>query len=159
VNITVDVFKWDGRHKYKWPGEIITRDADEIVIKGAFQREYKTPYCHFHAGDMTIEHYPLDGWYNICRVYRAGDTLVGIYCNLTTPPTLRGNILTYIDLELDLFVYPDGKCLTLDQAEYDRLVATNLPAEVAAAAAESWAELLRQVERREGPFGEIASNS
>lgn len=155
MEVTVDVFKWDGCHKYKWPGEIVARNDDEIVIKGAFRREYRTPYCHFHAGDTTVEHYPTDCWYNVCRIYRAGAGLLGIYCNLSTPPVLRGNVLTYIDLELDLFVYPDGKCITLDQEEYDRLAASHLPAEVAAAAEESWAELLQQVERREGPFREI----
>ncbi|MGI5839420.1 MAG: DUF402 domain-containing protein [bacterium] len=157
MKITVDVFKWDGSHKYKWPGEIVARDDAEIVVAGSFRREYRTPYCHFRAGDKTIEHYPLDAWFNICRIYRSGTELLGIYCNLSTPPVLRGNILTYIDLELDLFVYPDGKWITLDEEEYKRLAATNLPTDAADAAQESWTELLGQVKRREGPFREIQS--
>ncbi len=153
--ITVYAYKWDGSLKYHWPGEIIRQDKTETVVEGAFRREYRTEYCHFLAGDKTVEYYPRDTWYNVCQIFRNGTELLGVYCNLSTPAVQQGKSLTYIDLELDLFIYPDGRMIELDAAEYKRLAANGLPATAAAEAEEHWQEMLRQVEARTGAFAVI----
>ena len=73
-------------------------------------------------GDRFVETYYTDHWYNIFEIYaREDDHLRGWYCNIGYPAELDGNILSYIDLALDLLVFPNGRQIVLDEDEYANL--------------------------------------
>ena len=152
MKIAVEAYRWDGRLKYRWPGELLRVNEQEIVVRGEFSREFKTPYHHFRSGDVTREIYPRDAWYNICEIYGQEDQVQGIYCNLAAPPQLAGNVLSYVDLALDLYVSRQGEVMVLDEEEFEHLAANRLPADMLAQARESWSELLDALERQEGYF-------
>ncbi len=156
MRIAVEAYRWDGRLKYRWPGELLVANEQEIVVRGEFSREFKTPYHHFRAGDVTREIYPRDAWYNICEIYGKEESIQGIYCNLAAPPELCGKTLTYIDLALDLYVSKQGDVTVLDEEEFEHLAATRLPADLLTQARESWGELMDALERQEGYFRILA---
>ena len=156
MEIQVEAYRWDGGLKYRWPGELMHADDREIIIRGAFSREFKTPYHHFRAGDVTREIYPRDAWYNICEIYGQEDTLLGIYCNLAAPPELDGKVLSYVDLALDLYVSRQGDVTMLDEEEFEHLAAHRLPADILTQARESWSQLLDDLESEEGYFKILA---
>jgi protein associated with RNAse G/E len=155
MDIRVESYKWDGRMKYAWHGTVTALLDDMIVVRGAFSREFMTPYYHFYPGDVTIEYYPLDTWYNICEIYGSSDRVQAIYCNMAAPPTFRNGVLSYIDLELDLFVDRNGDVTLLDEAEFEHLAATQLPKDIVSEARMAWEELCRSLKNREGYFKEI----
>jgi uncharacterized protein len=72
----------------------------------------------FEAGDIFTEFYFWNRWFNVFHVVSAEGTLRGWYCNVTQPPGVTGDTLTYVDLELDLFVHPDGRMTVLDEDEF-----------------------------------------
>ena len=41
------------------------------------------------------------------------------YCNLNMPPSLKDNVLTYIDLDIDILVQPDFSYQVLDLDEFE----------------------------------------
>ena len=43
-----------------------------------------------------------------------------LYVNLASPTLKEGDILRYIDYDLDYKLYPDGSCITLDEKEFER---------------------------------------
>ena len=47
--------------------------------------------------------------------------LRGWYCNIGKPALLDGDCLSYVDLALDLLVFPDGRQFVLDEDEFLRL--------------------------------------
>jgi protein associated with RNAse G/E len=94
------------------------------------------PLCR---GDRFVETYYTDRWYNVYEIYAHQDGhLRGWYCNVGCPAVLDGNSLSYIDLALDLLVFPDGRQLVLDEKEFYEL---DLPPEIRAQALAALAEL------------------
>jgi len=154
MKIIVRAERLDGSEKYRWPVEVLARDEEEIVVRGVFSSERRVGPCTVASGDTTIEHYRFGKWFNICRIYRPTGQLTGIYCNLAMPPRLQECVLSYVDLELDLFVRHDGSYTVLDQQDFERLAASALTPTTAARARAGWAELIALVERHQDVFAE-----
>lgn len=71
------------------------------------------------AGDRFVETYYTNRWYNMFEIHaREDDHLRGWYCNISHPAEIDGNTLSYIDLALDLLVFPDGRQVVLDEDEF-----------------------------------------
>jgi len=74
-------------------------------------------------GDIFMETYYTDRWYNIFEIHDRDDgTLKGWYCNIGKPAQLESEeLISYVDLALDLWVAPDGTQTTLDEDEFAAL--------------------------------------
>ncbi len=94
-----------------------------IVLEARWQRDRRNlGYLILEPGDRFIEFFFADRWYNIFEIHAGvDDRLKGWYCNIARPGVFADDILSAVDLALDLFVCPDGRTLTLDQAEFDAL--------------------------------------
>ena len=126
----VDVIKLnlDRQETWRYTGQVLYRQADMLVIEAYFNRD-DMPFhgVTFAKGDRFVEAYYTDRWYNIFEMYsRDDDHLKGWYCNISRPAEFQPGRIQYVDLALDLLVYPDGRQLVLDQDEFDAL---HLPAE------------------------------
>ena len=49
----------------------------------------------------------------------------GWYCNITEPAEILDGAVSYMDLAIDLLVYPDGRQLVLDMDEFAALELTD----------------------------------
>src|SRR3970282_170881 len=96
-----------------------------------------------------------DRWYNVFRLSRPNCPLALWYCNVTTPAVFDGRHLSYVDLDLDVAVRPDGCVELLDEDEFEQHQRTyGYPAEVIARA-EDAAHEVSQLARSGGfPFRE-----
>jgi protein associated with RNAse G/E len=105
-----------------------------------------------------------DRWFSLLRFLTEDDRTVGYYVNFSRPlAELRANYYRDLDLELDLWVEPDGTVTELDRDEFDAEVASSrLPAEwasevdaacqaVASAVADTVARLGPDIERDRDP--------
>jgi uncharacterized protein len=121
----VDVIKLNTEQQETWryKGSVLERTTDSVLLEAFFNR----PDRVFHdillaEGDRFIEKYYSDRWYNIFEIHdRVTTTLKGWYCNVTYPAVFENGKVSYIDLALDLLVYPDGRQLVLDEDEFDDL--------------------------------------
>ena len=55
-------------------------------------------------------------WYNILAQLKKYGLFY--YCNIASPYIIDGNIIKYIDYDLDLRIFPDGTFKVLDKNEY-----------------------------------------
>jgi uncharacterized protein len=100
---------------------------NSLLIEAFFNRED----LPFHGitrreQDRFIERYYSDRWYNIFEIHDRDDNrLKGWYCNVTRPAEFSPGKIAYVDLALDLLVYPNGKYLVLDEAEFINLPLSN----------------------------------
>jgi uncharacterized protein len=125
------VVKLDIHHKETWrySGTLIRKTADSVLLEANFNRPDKP----FHGitmreGDRFVEKYYFDRWYNIFEIHdRDDDALKAWYCNISEPAEIKNGQVTYVDLALDLLVFPDRKQLVLDEDEFADL---NLPEEI-----------------------------
>jgi protein associated with RNAse G/E len=123
MKITVHKKNLAGEVKYQYEGEILSQDDHAIVVEALFDRA-DMPFMDviFKKGDRFVEHYFTDRWYNIYTVHDRDDgNIKGWYCNVSKPATLEGDIISFVDLALDLWVTRDGKQTVLDQDEFEEL--------------------------------------
>ena len=129
-----------GEETWRYTGQVIERGPTWVRLEARFNRE-DMPFhgIVFGKGDRFLETFYTDRWYNIFEIHdRSDGTLKGWYCNVGKPAVLGDGEVSYIDLALDLLVYPDGRQLVLDEDEYADLP---LSAEERAACIRALAEL------------------
>ncbi len=138
--ITVIKRNINGQETWRYQGKILHQDGNKFVLEAFFDREDSTFHgMPLHKGDRFVEIYYLDRWYNVFEIHaRDDDSLRGWYCNIGQPAILEGSVLSYVDLALDLLVFPDGRQLVLDEKEFNQLP---LSPEIRARAHEALTEL------------------
>jgi protein associated with RNAse G/E len=120
-------FKHDGSLHRVWmenwqvPAQLLhTEHAEEsvwvylneqttIIEKGGKEWVSKIPAVSFFLPNE---------WFNVVALLE--DKGIRYYCNLASPPYRYGDVLTYIDYDLDLVVLPDGSIHELDRDEFVR---------------------------------------
>ena len=118
----VTVIKLDINHVETWryTGHVLRRWPNAVLLEAHFNRDASV----FHdipllRGDPFVEIFYTDRWYNIFEIHDCEDgRLKGYYCNITMPAEFADGEVAYVDLALDLLVYPDGRQLVLDEDEF-----------------------------------------
>lgn len=147
-----------GNDELSYSGIVRERNDRFLCIEAAFASpDRDLGYIHLRRGDVFREWFYSDCWFNIFRVQdAAGRQVKGWYCNITRPAIIEPHQVAADDLGLDVFVYPDGRTLLLDEDEFARL---NLPLSEQQAAWEAVAAIKAMVQARRPPFDEIPSET
>lgn len=154
--ITVYKLNQDGQPVASYTGVPVQYRDDGIVIKAIWtHRRMDLGYTTFEYGDIFIEYYYRDRWYNIFEV-RDGhqDRLKGWYCNITRPPRIESQTIAWQDLWLDLWIDPQGRMRVLDEDEF---ALGTLDEATRTAACAALDELRYAVHHRLAPFDQIAT--
>jgi uncharacterized protein len=152
--VTVRTYKYDGTEHRKWRAQVSRQEDSLLVLDARFEEEIRHPLLGTVApGTVSIEYYWLDRWYNIFRFVEPTGALRNFYCNVNVPPVLQGDLLSYIDLDMDVLVAPDYSYSILDEDEFAANAARfNYPAEVILKSKRALEELIALIEKRDFPF-------
>ena len=148
--------KYDGREHRRWPARIAKHEDSLLILDAVFEDEIEHDLLGTIArGTVSTEYYWLDRWYNVFRFSDSDGQLKNYYCNVNQPPSFDGEVLSYIDLDIDVLVAPDltYKILDLDDFEANAR-AYAYPEDVQANAHAALTELTRLIEARAFPFDE-----
>jgi len=112
-----------GEKVWEYPGELISKTDAAYLFRAFFNRDdLLFNGVLFRRGDEFLEYYPTGKWFNIYQIHdRDTKEIKGWYCNITRPFRVKGEVLEYDDLALDLIVYPDGRAAVLDVDEFESL--------------------------------------
>lgn len=123
TTITVSKLNEKGQETWRYQGRLVERGADYLILEAFFDREDTQVHgMILTRGDRFVETYYTDRWYNIFEIYdRADDHLRGYYCNIGFPAKIDEDKLSYVDLALDLLVFPDGRQVVVDEDEFEKL--------------------------------------
>ena len=123
MKITIIKMDHDGSETWRYTGQFVERSSCSITIEAFFDRsDIDFQGMSLCFGDRFIETYYFDRWYNIFEVHdRDNDQIKGWYCNIGYPAEFRENTVSYKDLALDLFVFPDGRQIVLDEDEFNEI--------------------------------------
>jgi protein associated with RNAse G/E len=92
-------------------------------------------------------------WFNVVALLE--DSGVRYYCNVASPPYISGNVLTYIDYDLDVIRMPGGDVHIVDQEEYERHKITyHYSGIVDSKVKTGLRELLKRIDKGRAPFHE-----
>lgn len=148
--LTIRKLDPDGHLKIEYRGRVRDRSDEVISIDTGWSREpLDLGYVLFEPDDIWIETFYFHKDYNIFRISDKDGKLKGHYCNVSEPPAIEGDVLTWHDLAIDIWVRPDGSYLVLDLDEFDeKVIDPNLRDRVLVALN----ELKLLIESRECPF-------
>jgi predicted RNA-binding protein associated with RNAse of E/G family len=137
----------DGSQAYAWDGVVLRCDAEGIVLRAQFNVDLvDLGFTTFHRGDDFVEFYYWERCFNVFQISAADGLFKGWYANVGLPAEVNAESgeLRYVDLELDVWMHPNGEFIVLDQDELDTLLLAR--ADLAEAAERGRAELLALVE-------------
>ncbi len=107
---------------WRYAGTILGLAPQAVLLEAHFNREdIQFHGMSFRKDDPFTEIYFSDRWYNLYEIHdREDDHLKGWYCNVSLPAELDldRHEIRYVDLALDLLVFPDGRQLVLDENEF-----------------------------------------
>jgi protein associated with RNAse G/E len=147
--------KYDQKPHYTWPANFIEDDGERLYLRSVlggvlthytrgFEEPQKLP------SDLTFWR---DRWYNVFVNYDADYSIRNFYCNVGMPPIIASNLVTFVDLDLDVRVYPDGSYDLLDEDEFAvHRVHYNYPEWVQQRAWQAVDEIIALAAAHEGPF-------
>ena len=152
--ITVKVQKYDGSDYREWSGVLSRRDGSLLQLEAAFSIDVSHELIgQTRRGTRLVEYYWLDRWYNIFRFLHPDGSTRLFYCNVTMPPKLEHQLLTYVDLDIDILVLPDFSYDILDADEFEANAARyGYGEEIKLRSEESVDELMSMIASREFPF-------
>src|SRR5258708_17923846 len=158
----IAALKYDGRPHYTWPATYLDDDGDHLrlstLIGGIL--------IHTTRGFDEVQELASDltfwrgRWYNVFTNYDEDHRLRNFYCNVAMPleidQSLSISTLKYVDLDLDVRVFPDGRHELLDEDEFiDHTAKFGYPLAVQERARRAVEEILALVAARSGPFSAI----
>jgi len=111
-----------GARKLSYRGDVVSHTPREILVRAEWRfATQELPYVTLTAGDVFIETFYFDRWYNVFEIRSAAGALKGWYANITRPTRLTSADdpeLIWEDVALDLWMSPAGEMLTLDEDEF-----------------------------------------
>lgn len=156
--ILVRKLNYEEKETWHWSGKLVERQDGVWVVDAIFNaRPRDLGYMKLDTSDLFHEYYYDDRWFNVFQVFGGDGALKGWYCNITKPARFSDSEIAFVDMVLDVFVYPDGRTLVLDQDEFDENREKIYTPEDAREAEEAVTQLLEMVRRREHPFDGLAA--
>jgi len=146
------------RPNVEYDAVVVSDDGNRIVARGPWvgPDAVDLGFVRFEVGDMFTEHYWRDRWYSVKEVHAADLSLKGWYCDVCRPVRVSEGRIVSDDLELDLWVSPDGRTvLRLDEEEF---AASGLDQTDPGAAAQARVALGELERLGRNSFREIRSN-
>jgi len=154
--ILVSVRKYDGVEHRRWPAQIARIEGSLLVLDAVFENEIEHDLLGtISSGTISTEYYWLDRWYNVFRFSDPDGRLKNFYCNVNQPPVFDGDVLSYIDLDIDVLVAPDLTYKILDVEDFEENAKRyDYPSDVQAKARQALTEVIELIESRAFPFNE-----
>lgn len=120
ITITVNSRKYDGSIRRSWNAGLVRYEPPLIELIGKFDFDVEhSALGHLKRDTVSHEYFWLDRWYNIFNFYEPSGEFRNYYLNLTMPPTFGDGVLDYVDLDIDILVWPDGRFDVLDVEDFD----------------------------------------
>jgi protein associated with RNAse G/E len=150
--------KYDQRLHYRMPVHLIEDDGERLWLHAppGTPIDHVTrgkKYAGQHACDMFFWR---DRWYNIFVNRHPGGALDYFYCNVGLPPVIHDTTLSFVDLDLDVEVYPNGSFCVVDVDEF-KIHSQKLgyPPDVRRAACEAVLDVIILWRARRSPFDQL----
>ncbi len=114
-----------GQVSWEYSGQVLKKGDDSITLEARFNRD-DMPFqgILLKRDDRFVETFYTQHWYNIFEIHdRDDERIKGWYCNIGRPMVWDDpQVISYVDLYLDLWVTPDGAQTVLDEDEFEQAV-------------------------------------
>ncbi len=117
--ITINSRKFDGSINKSWNAQLVNHLNCLFTFVGKFEKDVIHPQLGIIGrGTISYEFYWLNRWYNVFRFHEPDGNFRNFYCNISLPFQFTGNVLNYIDLDIDILVWKDFSYQISDSEEF-----------------------------------------
>ncbi len=118
--LRVEKLKYPDVRYYSYRKYLIEERADELIL---FNPPGLAITNHLHGGGFylptqSVTWCSTTRWNNIAAVYESDGRFRFWYCDVAMPCMLADDVLSYVDLDLDLIAYADGTYRIDDEDEF-----------------------------------------
>ena len=151
--VTVNSRKYDLKIRRTWQCEMVEQNDEMIVLVGKFDRDVEHPGLgSIRRGTTSYEYFWFDRWYNIFRFHEPDGSLRNYYCNVAMPPAFENGVLDYVDLDIDILVWPESSYEVIDRDDFEQnALKYDYPDDVRKRSEESVSELIALIDNGEMP--------
>ena len=115
--VMIHCYKHDGSIHRCWSkGIVLECNDDYCILINMHTIVTESDGRTWCTKEPAIWYLSFHDWFNVICMIR--DDGVYYYCNIASPALYDGEAIKYIDYDLDLKVFPDGKNKILDEEEY-----------------------------------------
>ncbi|MBO8173384.1 MAG: DUF402 domain-containing protein [Bacillaceae bacterium] len=150
--IKIVSYKHDKSFHRSWDRTLVLHASPNVIIGGNNRvRVTESDGRHWRTREPAICTFGRGQWFNSIAMLRRDG--IYYYCNIGSPFNYKNGVLSYIDYDLDVKVFPDGSYIVLDKDEYtqhSRLM--KYPEDVVRRVQQGVQQVIRWVEEQKGPF-------
>ena len=119
-NVVISKLNLQGNTMIQYEGLVLERGSHHIIIEARYTHEnIDIAGLILRKLDRFVETYYSDRYYNVFEIYdHTDERFKGWYCNIGRPAIIQQSSISYVDLALDLVVFPDKSQLVLDEEEF-----------------------------------------
>lgn len=152
--VTVNARKYDGSLHRSWTCKLVERRGQLIELVGRFDCDVEHEALGLiRKGTISHEYFWLDRWYSVFRFHEPDGAFRNYYCNINMPPTFSNGVLEYVDLDIDIVVWPDFRYDVLDRDDFERnTLKFGYSDDMLFRVEESRVQLIQLIEKRDFPF-------
>lgn len=150
--------KWGGRRHWRYPMEPLGSDRYGLWFGAQagilLRRGFEDPIVQPHDFVVLV---PADGCW-IASWNGPGETDISVYIDVTSKPSVQPDMVSAVDLDLDVVRLRDGTIQVLDEDEFAvHQVRYNYPTEVVAQARATTDDLVARLTGGNEPFATVGS--
>ena len=159
-SITVNSRKFDGSISRTWHCQPVEITTDSVVLVGQFEKDVVHPDLGtISAGTISYEFFWPRRWYNVFRFHQPDGSIRNYYFNISMPYSFESGQLDFIDMDIDVIVWPDGTLQVVDLDEFEKnKVKYQFPENVVATAKQTLGEITRSIRDGVHPFKQVQSS-
>jgi len=152
--ITINALKYNGELRRSWEAGLIREGPDLIVAVGVFEQSVRhNDLGLIQQGTVSFEYFWPERWYNVFRFADPDGSFRNFYCNIAMPPRVQGDVLEFIDLDIDVVIWPGGRREVLDLDDFEiNSQRYSYPDDLRLKALGALDELIRSIDAADFPF-------
>ena len=117
MNVPIHSYKHNKKLHRIWKKAVVLHQDQHVLVTANYRT--KVIECDgrsWQTREPAICYFYNDFWFNIIGMLKPDG--IYFYCNMSSPYLYDGEAIKYIDYDLDIKVFPDGKYVLLDEKEY-----------------------------------------
>lgn len=117
--ITIQALKYGNLLHYEWNTTLLEKTDSHIFVLGKYGRKlnHYTKQKVFTIEAWTVEYFSFNSWFTVSADV-VGGKIQQFYCNINQPSKIEGNIVSFVDLDLD-YVQRNGEWKVVDEDEFE----------------------------------------
>lgn len=152
--IKIKALKYGEIPHYEWDTALIEHNPEYLLVKGEANRKliHHGRGATFTCENPSIEFFPFNEWFTV-SVEKVSNNQLNYYCNISMPSRFTNNVITFIDLDIDLVRRHNNDWCVIDKDEFiENSQKYCYPSELADKVIEEERHLIQKINNCQFPF-------